>query len=130
MMAKRLGTSVASVRRLEGRVLHPQRGERGVWLFSAAEVARAASTYAGKQKRPSTDDGELAARAFELFRLGHDLAAIVVELRQQPRTIRELYAEWIVDLSTGQFERERLSDEHERLKDEREHERITRPLRR
>lgn len=41
-VADRLGRSVATVRRLEGVVLHPSRGRRGVRLFEADEVDRVA----------------------------------------------------------------------------------------
>jgi hypothetical protein len=41
-VADRLGRSVATVRRLEGVVLHPSRGRRGVRLFAADEVERVA----------------------------------------------------------------------------------------
>jgi hypothetical protein len=41
-VADRLGRSVATVRRLEGVVLHPSRGRRGVRLFDADEVDRVA----------------------------------------------------------------------------------------
>jgi hypothetical protein len=41
-VANRLGRSVATVRRLEGVVLHPSRGRRGMRLFDADEVDRVA----------------------------------------------------------------------------------------
>jgi len=41
-VAARLGRSVATVRRLEGVVLHPSRGRRGVRLFEKDEVDRVA----------------------------------------------------------------------------------------
>jgi hypothetical protein len=41
-VADRLGRSVATVRRLEGVVLHPSLGRRGVRLFDAHEVDRVA----------------------------------------------------------------------------------------
>lgn len=41
-VAARLGKSVATVRRLEGVVLHPHRGRNGVRLFNPYEVERVA----------------------------------------------------------------------------------------
>jgi hypothetical protein len=40
-VAKRLGKSIATVRRLEYRVLYPERDERGVLRFDEADVERA-----------------------------------------------------------------------------------------
>ena len=37
-VARRLGKSIATVRRLEDRALHPVRGDHGVWLFDDWEV--------------------------------------------------------------------------------------------
>jgi hypothetical protein len=39
-VARRLGKSIATVRRLEGRALHPARGEHDVRLFDISEVDR------------------------------------------------------------------------------------------
>jgi hypothetical protein len=41
-VARRLGKSVATVRRLESRVLHPKRGRSGAWLFDSDDVERLA----------------------------------------------------------------------------------------
>jgi hypothetical protein len=41
-VARRLGKSVATVRRLESRVLHPKRGRSGTWLFDSDHVERLA----------------------------------------------------------------------------------------
>jgi hypothetical protein len=39
-VAKRLGKSIATVRRMEGRALHPKRDQKGVLRFDPAEVER------------------------------------------------------------------------------------------
>jgi hypothetical protein len=39
-VAKRLGKSIATVRRMEGRALHPKRDQKGVLRFNPAEVER------------------------------------------------------------------------------------------
>ena len=122
-VAKRLGKSVASVRRLEGRLLHPQRSQRGVWLFARDEVERVAAATPSKPRPRAVNEGEIASRAFEMFRAGEELRNVVLELRQHPRVIRELYDEWRIILSDGY-------DAKQRARDEREQERWIRSLRR
>ena len=87
--AARLGVAETSVRRLEGIHLHPIRRGRFVY-FDAQEVERCASE--GTRCQP--DSGEIAARAFELFRSGRDFRDVVIELRQTPDRVRQLYREY------------------------------------
>ena len=68
-VAKRLGKSIATVRRMEGNELHPARDERGVLRFSAEEVERLVSSRDGEgqgavtlARRSSWLDDELASR--------------------------------------------------------------------
>jgi hypothetical protein len=58
-----------------------------------------------------------------LFRAGQELRNVVLELRQHPAVIRELYDEWRTSLSDGY-------DERRRAREEREHERWMRSIRR
>ena len=51
------------------------------------------------------DAGEVAARVFELFKTGADLAKVVITARVHPRVVRELYAEWLVSLVEGENRR-------------------------
>jgi hypothetical protein len=60
-------------------------------LFDEAEVERCA-TEGGARRRQ--DSGEVAARAFELFREGRDFRDVVIELRQPPERIRQLLREY------------------------------------
>ncbi len=46
-VARRLGKSIATVRRMEGSVLHPRRDEQGVLRFSSEEVERVARGMRG-----------------------------------------------------------------------------------
>ena len=84
-----LGVAETSVRRLEGTHLHPIRRGRFVF-FDAQEVERCAAE--GTRRQP--DSGEIAARAFELFRSGRDFRDVVIELRQTPDRVRQLYREY------------------------------------
>jgi hypothetical protein len=90
-VAQRLGISETSVRRLEGTRLHPIVRGRFVH-FDRQEV----ETFAEKksQDRTKSDAGEVAARAFELFRAGKDLREVVIELRQTPERVRQLHREY------------------------------------
>jgi hypothetical protein len=100
---------------MEGRTLHPERDGAGVWLFSSSEVDRLATQRTAKPRvRAASDDaGVIAGRAFELFDEGCDLREIVVDLRQTPHVIRELYNEWLLDLETGRADAQREKDERE-----------------
>jgi hypothetical protein len=88
-VAALLGVAETSVRRLEGTHLHPIRRGRFVF-FDAQEVERCAAE--GTRRQP--DSGEIAARAFELFRSGRDFRDVVIELRQTPDRVRQLYREY------------------------------------
>ena len=53
-VAKRLGLSIASVRRMEGRELHPWTDERGVHQFDASEVEQ---LVRGDRTRSKNEEG-------------------------------------------------------------------------
>jgi hypothetical protein len=95
-VARRLDVSIATVRRLEGTVLHPRTDEDGVRLFEAQEVERVALARSSKpmSKAATMSEGEVAAEAFKLFRQGYDLDEVVIRLKQPPRIVRQLFAEW------------------------------------
>ncbi len=106
MVAKRLGMTIRSVERLQaGGVL---RGElstaRGVkvWVFDPNEVT---ALMIARSPSPKTL-GDVAAYAFQLFEASKPLSEIVVQLRQPPQVIRELYSEWLKGLEEGEAERE------------------------
>jgi hypothetical protein len=90
-VAKRLGMAENSVKRRDGVDFHPiQRGR--FFFYDPVEVER----YAAQRGpgRASVADGEIAARAFELFRAGKDFREVVIELRQTPARVRDLFREF------------------------------------
>jgi hypothetical protein len=95
-VARRLGVTTTTVRRLEGTVLHPRVNEKGERLFDPSEVERAANSRSTKPAPEAS--GEVAAEAFRLFRQGYDLEDIVMRLKQPPATIRYLFGEWCAGL--------------------------------
>ena len=103
-----LSVSASTVRRLEGKELHPTVGADGVRRFERAEVeALAARRGNGSANGGTVDaavapsggsatsaDGELAARAFELFTAGRSPAEVVIALREPPDAIVALFKQW------------------------------------
>jgi hypothetical protein len=116
-VADRLGISVSAVRRMEGKTLHPVRDDRGRLRFAPTELPRGPVTKRAPRRTASASPGEQAARVFEAFRAGHSLRHIVTRLRVEPRKVRELYAEWQLDLMGGERRRE---EEVQRRADARE----------
>jgi hypothetical protein len=90
-----LRVSIATVRRMEGRDLHPQRSEEGFYLFDPGEVETArARRPPPPEPRDCRDPGELAAEAFQLLRDGVDIRDLVIALRRPPTEIEILYSDW------------------------------------
>src|SRR3954453_9539338 len=80
-VAEVLRVSVTTVRRLQGRELHPQRSEEGVYLFDPSEVDElCARRPPPPEPRDCRDPGELAAEAFKLLRDGADVRDLVIAL--------------------------------------------------
>ena len=115
-VAKRLGVSVSTVRRLEGSKLHPLVTANGVRRFKPDDVERLAAALAANQNTPRTADkaavrapelpkGELAALVFERLEQRNSLAEIVIALRVPPEEVRELYHAWLVGLWAGELQR-------------------------
>jgi AcrR family transcriptional regulator len=113
-VAKRLGVSVSTVRRLEGSKLHPVVTNTGVRRFKPADVEQLAASLAVTQNKPRNDDkpvirapertkGELAAAVFERLEQRHSLAEIVIALHVTPEEVRELYHAWLVGLWAGEL---------------------------
>lgn len=67
-VAKRLGVSIATVRRMEGRQLHLSVDERGVRFLATAEVETILLKRREAPERQPNNDGEVAARVFGLLR--------------------------------------------------------------
>ena len=115
-VAKRLGVSISTVRRLEGERLHPLVDGKGVRRFKASDVERLAKELEAEQRSPRNaqqavvraaemSKGELAALVFERLEQRHSLSEIVIALRVPPEDVRELYHTWLVGLWTGELQR-------------------------
>ena len=97
-VAGMLGVSVATVRRMEGKTLHPRQVD-GTWRFDPDEVARIHPAEKPSSKRSTPQSaGDLASDLFHRFDQGQDLRAIVEELHLPPEQVRSLYQEWATPL--------------------------------
>jgi hypothetical protein len=90
-----LQVSVTTIRRWEGTMLHPVKGQDGTHLFDPVEVRELAS------RRPtvtpaknSTAEGEVAAAAFALFKKKTSPRDVVIELEQAPDVVQKLHDDW------------------------------------
>ena len=131
-VAKHLGVSVSTIRRMEGRALHPAVDEQGVRRFEVAEVR---AVYEERVHRPLTkrdSEGETASRVFELLKRGAGPREVVVSAKVHPRVVRELYAEWLVSLRDGEMRRQQAEldaeDRRERARSAREWKALQRAL--
>jgi hypothetical protein len=97
-VARRLGISLTTLRRMEGTRLHPATGPDGVRFFDEAEVEAAVVTFQGiRARRAATlkpSDGEIAAAAFELFDGGTSLVEVVKQLQVAPDRLGALHRAW------------------------------------
>jgi DNA-binding transcriptional MerR regulator len=115
-VAKRLGVSISTVRRLEGTRLHPSIDDKSVRRFKASDVERLAKDLQAEQRSPRNAQqavvrvaeipkGELAALVFERLEQRHSLSEIVIALRVPPEDVRDLYHTWLVGLWAGELQR-------------------------
>jgi hypothetical protein len=79
-----MGVSVATIRRMEGAELRPVIVD-GKHCFQLEEI---------DQHRRMTD-GDLAARAFELFNEDRTQVDVVIALKESPERIRRLFQDWV-----------------------------------
>ncbi len=100
-IAERLGCSVATIRRMEGKELRPRVGPDGVHYFRKSEVDNAARHYVSGRDRKRVErdrheewEGKLAARVFELFDNGCTAAEVVKRLEIVPARVIELVGQW------------------------------------
>lgn len=92
--AHHLQVSYAAIRRLEVA------GELRAWagrgaqqiVYDPEDVMRVRAVARARLPDRSAE-GELAARAYALFREGRTVSEVVIELRCPPRLVRELYAD-------------------------------------
>lgn len=115
-VAERIGASVPTVRRYEGTLLHPHVDENGVHWFEPNEVTALAASRAnqalargkirnGAPAREPRTRGELAALVFERFEQRHSQAEIVIGLRVEPETVRELFDQYCRGLIDAQLDK-------------------------
>jgi hypothetical protein len=113
-VAERIGTSIATVRRLEGNGLTPQIDPNGTHRFQPKEVTALAASRAndaiGRNKirnvKPAAEvrtRGEVAALVYERFEQRQSQAEIVIGLRIEPETVRELFDQWCLGLVEAQL---------------------------
>jgi excisionase family DNA binding protein len=95
-VASILGVSVSTIRRMEGKSLHPRLVGR-TWLFDLAEVM-AAQRSARSTTAKTSSSGELAAELFRRFNEGQPLRRVVRECRQDPEVVQALYRQWATSL--------------------------------
>lgn len=81
--ARRMGVSLATVRRMEGEELHPIL-VNGKHCFAVEELDR----------HRKVTDGDLAAKAFEMFNADSTQVDVVIALREPPERIRSLFNDW------------------------------------
>ena len=95
-----LGVHISTVRRLEGRDLHPIRDANGVHRFDRREVEDLAARR-GRAGRPS---GAMAARVYQLLRDRKTIGEIVCETELTPAEVRAIFEQLTTPL--GQRTRE------------------------
>jgi hypothetical protein len=94
-VARRLGLSQSSVRRMEGTVLQPIVGPNRVRYFVEEHVEAVFIRIRHTQSVEQTDiPGPLAAQVFERFRSGLNAVDIVKELRIDPELVEQLATDW------------------------------------
>lgn len=126
-VAARLDVSISTVRRYEGSRLHPNVGDDEVHWFDPKEVAALAVELtteprtarrrnANASVAPVRSRDEIAALVFERLEQRQSLAEIVIGVRVEPVTVRDLFEQWCLGLTEGQLQmtREpRIPREHE-----------------
>jgi DNA-binding transcriptional MerR regulator len=97
-VAAALGVHVSTVRRLEQRGALRAVGTKGRWPTFRAEDVAALSAQASADGHglnvSAMTEGQLTARAFELFRRGYSHEQVVIALEQPAPRIRDFFAQW------------------------------------
>jgi hypothetical protein len=97
-VARRLGVSLTTLRRMEGKTLHPETGPGGVRFFDQHEVEAVEVTYRRVRSRQVTreqgPDGDEAAEVFELLDRGLHPIEVVKQLRIAPERVASLHGSW------------------------------------
>lgn len=82
--ARRMGVSLATVRRMEGSELHPIIVD-GKHCFPLEDIDR----------HRRVTDGDLAAMAFQMFNDDKTQVEAVITLKESPERIRKLFQDWL-----------------------------------
>jgi hypothetical protein len=93
-VARRLGMSLSSVRRMEGKVLNPVVGARGVRYFAETEIEAVFVRIQTREFDAARTDSALGADAFALFRDGADPVEAVKRLEIVPDRAERLFRQW------------------------------------
>jgi hypothetical protein len=98
-----LHVTYATIKAWEGRgFLHPRKMDRidsmgrirNIWVYDPQEVAKLPRKHHPYVQPP---EGEIAARAYELFGQGMSFREVVVAVRQTPEQVRALHEKWLDD---------------------------------
>ena len=81
--ARRMGVSVATVRRMEGEELQPIIVD-GKHCFASDDLDR----------YRKVSDGDLAAQVFDMFNADKTPVDVVIALKQPPERVRKLFQDW------------------------------------
>lgn len=92
-VAKALGCSIPTVRRMEGTTLHPREGADGVHRFDPLEVLHLIHERSARAVDPSKV-GERDARVFEMLDAGKGVREIVTTLRLPVDVVLKLSDQW------------------------------------
>jgi hypothetical protein len=93
-VARRLGVSVTTLRRMEGTLLHPQTGEGGVRMFDAEEVEAAVIRVRRRERPEEPETGAVAAEVFTLFDEGVHPVDVIKKLLLAPNVVESLHVQW------------------------------------
>jgi len=97
-VAALLGSSEEHVTALDGKDLRPVREGDRSWRYDPVEVAMYLQRRAGE----AAAEGEIAARAFEMFRAGKDDVEVVIATRRAAADVRAFRAEY-AEIVSGLF---------------------------
>jgi hypothetical protein len=92
-VAKALGCSIPTVRRMEGTTLHPTEDAEGVHRFDPVEVIHLVHDRSARAVDPSKE-GERDARVFEMLDTGKGVREIVTTLRLPVEVALKLADQW------------------------------------
>jgi hypothetical protein len=92
--ARRLGVSVTTLRRMEGGVLHPEKGPGDVRLFDVSEVEAAFLRIRSSRPGITVADGEVAAEVFGLLDDGLNPVDVVKRTHVAPDIVEQLQVQW------------------------------------